>query len=127
MSNYVRSRTLIELSTTSDYADDSSVELTETWTPDEWDRDTWFETNGTNATTYTTSDRSTISKIIIMNNDASNFVTVAFLTSANAATVNKIKLTAGKYIELVDVTASGNITLTADTAAVVCRITLWGT
>lgn len=127
MAKYARFRSLVELSDTSDYADDSTVELTDTWTPDEWVRDTLFETTSTSATTYTTSHLSTLSKVAIYNTDSTNFVTITFRTGANSSTDNKIALAAGKYIELTDVTASGNLIFTADTAAVIVRITLIGT
>jgi hypothetical protein len=86
-----------------------------------------IETNGTSATTYVLSHYNTIDWIVIKNLDTTNFCEVVFRTGANSTTDNKIDIAAEKFIVLTDVTAAQNLTLTADTAAVLLDISYSGT
>lgn len=125
MAYYAKLLVQLEASDYSDYANPDAARHETTLTPDEWSLGRRVETTGTSATTVATSLFTSLSCVVIKNEDSTNYVTVTW-TSADTAT-NTMRLPAGAVTVLYDVTAASNFTLTANTAAVVCRVSMTGT
>lgn len=82
----------------------------------------------TGGLTYDLAPMGTIKDCIISNLDDTNYVDVTFRNTANSATDNKVRILAGKSVNLGDTITPGNdLVLTADTADCECRIEVVGT
>lgn len=127
MSDYARLRLMLERSAASDYSRPKTHSVEMTMTPDESRICDEIEV-ATAGQTYTLSHLSSLSDLLIYNKDTTNYLTVAY-TSVGTAGTATIKIAAGKTMLIPgsDITASGNLTLTANTAAVEVEISYLGT
>lgn len=82
---------------------------------------------GTVAETLELGGFTTIQAIIIKNKDATNYVTETHRSAGNSSTDNINRIAAGKICILTDVTVSGDLILTANTAAVDVEVYVFGT
>ena len=125
MTKYARLRVSLDASDYSDYSRARAVNYVEALTPDEWILNTVFETTGTSSTSFSVALFSQVTRLIIHNTDPTNFVT---LTWAATGATSTMKIPAGAVTVITDVAAgTSNLTLVADTAAVVLSLTMIGT
>lgn len=127
MSKYARTRITTEVSDASDYSRAREYATEITHTPDEFRLGELIEV-ATAGQTYYLAHLNSVTELRIKNEDTSNYVTVAYTSVGNAGT-NTVKIAAGKELVIPggDVTCSGNLTLTANTAAVSVTISYLGT
>ncbi len=123
MASYARVRTILEHSEASDYSNPTLIEeFTSTATPT---KKLAIEISAaTGGTTVETGTFTTISHCVIENEDATNFVEVEF--DYDSAT-RKVKVVADSHTVLQALDPTADITITADTAACVCEVWLFGT
>jgi hypothetical protein len=123
MSYYARLRVSLDASLYSDYGRPDSAAHETTYTPDEWvlnrrvDCATAGETITTNLGTCTT--------FIVKNDDATNYVTLAYTNTAAAS--NSIIVAAGRTAVIPDLDPGQTITITANTLPVTCLLSFLGT
>ena len=119
-----RLRILLEDSDQTDYAQPREHEIEITGTPT--DSLTHHHlTVGTSAETLDIANFTEPATLLVHNTDATNFVTLVFTNKTAAASVS-MKLLAGEAILVPDVDTDTNPTLTADTAACKCTISVFG-
>jgi hypothetical protein len=123
---YVRVRTSYVSSDASDYSRPRiDAQFEDELTPDEvYQMEIECATGGT---TIYTDPYASVTKLLIQNDDATNFVTAVYRTGGGGATDQTIAIPAGEHVVLTDVTAATNPVLTADTAVVTCRVFITGT
>lgn len=124
---YARLRAVLEVSDASDYSRPKTHSIEVTATPDEFRLEDEIEV-ATAGQTYRLDHLSSLSgPVIIKNIDSTNYMTVAYTNVA--AGTNTIRIAAGQtaIIPGGDITASGNLTLTANTSAVLVEISYLGT
>lgn len=121
---YSRIRTLIEVSDYSDYSNATVMQTEVLNTAILVPRVSASMTIPTAGITLTLSGAATAwSALHIKNTDSTNYVTIAY-TSVGAAGAATVRVLAGKSVTLTsDINHSGNITLTANTAACICDVT----
>lgn len=126
MSKYARTRIVTEVSEASDYSRPKvhASEILET--PDEFRLGDLIEI-ATAGQTYYLQHLSSLTQVRIRNTDTTNYMTVTYTRVATST--NIIRLAAGDELVIpgVDITASGDLTLQANTAAVVAEISYLGT
>lgn len=79
----------------------------------------------TSAVSLDFTDFATVTLFAVQNTNATNFVTVTWTDSA--ANANTQKVQPGRILVIPDIAPATNPTLTADTAAVVCKLAIAGT
>ena len=132
MTDYARLRLSLEVSDASDYSRPRISGFEVTAVPDEYRVGEVIEVATTPGQTYTLSHLASLTDLIIKNLDTTNYVTVTWRSVANTAgspsSVDNIcRLAAGKMMILNDVTVANNLTLVADTAALLVEISYLGT
>jgi len=122
MSDYLRIRTLVEISEHSDYHRAQQAALEFTATPDEW------ESQKVDAavagTTVELGNYTTVTAIVVENTDGTNFVEV---THTYDAVARVTYLPAGGHTIIYNPTAANDLVLTADTAVCACKVWIVGT
>jgi len=126
MSYYARKRWVLEVSSASDYSRPVTSAGEYTSTPDEFRVNDVIEV-ATAGQTYTLSHLSSVEQVRVTNLDSTNYLDVTFRSAANGATDNKVRIAATKTWDCPDVTVANNLTLTANTAAVLVSIDYSGT
>jgi len=81
----------------------------------------------TGGTTITFSQFATINFLGIKNTDGTNYVTATFRSAGNSSTNNILRIAAGGFLCVTDVTAANNLTLTANSSACDCQLIIVGT
>jgi hypothetical protein len=129
MADYARVRTFIEYSENSDYGNAVTHSITETESPTQCIIQARILVPET-AVTVGVGNITTLTKVIIKNNDTSSYVTLTFDTLATAGSVS-MQLGAGEAVSLADVDYSVAITLTgentSDDTTIDCEYSLFGT
>lgn len=124
MSDFARVRVGFEVSEASDYsAPYEDFSITDAITPDEVSNQTKVECD-TGGTTVDITNFASIDYLVVYNRDATNFVTLLY--DSAGSTANSVKITAGKFAVIPDVSRATDLTLTANTAAVICQIVMCG-
>lgn len=81
---------------------------------------------GTSNETVELGQYSTINELIVKNLDPTNYVTATFRSAGNGSTDNIIRIGAGKFAILPDVTPGNDLVLVANGAACLVRIAIAG-
>jgi len=126
--DYAKITVTATYSKNSDYSSPkvSFAPAADTFTPDEYDHyEVEADTGG--GTTVTTSKYATVTRLIVKNNDATNYVTATFRSAGNSGVDNILRVHAGAELVVSDFTAANNLTLAANSAAVECEIFIAGT
>ena len=110
----------------SDYSGSDEANFEYALTPDEWTFDRLVETTSTSATTVVTSFLTSISSVVVTNTDSANACKISWVNLSAGATT-AFKIPAGATIVVYDVTPANSLVFTADTAAVVLRVSITGT
>jgi hypothetical protein len=130
MTDYARLFAKFEVSSSSDYANpyvDPPI-WTETFTPDEVLYNGRIEAAlDPSTTTITTSIYSSVSLFALRNVDSTNYVTITFHSAGHGATHNIVRVPAGGVFITQDFTASYDVELMANTAALNCEVLILGT
>lgn len=123
MSDYLRLRTLVEISEHSDYHQASQGEMEYTATPDEWEGPAKVDAL-TTGTTVELGNYTSVTVILVENTDATNFVVATHTYAAASAAVY---IPAGGFIAIYSPTVANDLLLTADTATCTCKVWIAGT
>lgn len=111
----------------SDYSDYSRalpvIEVAPTATPDEAVLFNVEAVTG-GGTTLDLGMFDTITGLVIVNDDSTNYLDATWTYSA---TSSKAKCLAGHFIRIGEVTVANDLLLVANTATVACRVYVWGT
>lgn len=122
MTDYAKVTVSVLYSPNSDYSSPILTEsLTATYTPSEY-----LKLRVSAPTAGVTVDLVTFTTptvVVIYNKDATNYVSVAYNSTADAHTV---RVAAGEATVLSDVLSANDLVLTANTAAVVCDVIVFG-
>ena len=78
----------------------------------------------TGGTTVTTSEFATITRLVVSNKDSTNYITVTGDSNSGAFS---LQVVTGDSIVLGTVDVGTNLTLTANSSACLCDVTIWGT
>ena len=123
MTDYAKIQVSIVYSPNSDYSSPIYHRLFEsTYTPSEVQIQRVSVATG--GTTVELGSFTTPTTVIVKNTDATNYVTAAFTNAASSSQSQVIAL--GETAVFPDVKASGDLVLTANTAAVVCDVVILG-
>lgn len=127
MAKYLRIRTTVEVSDATDYSRAEVYELSDTYTPDERMK-YLVEAAITTGDDISTGSFASIDAMVVENKDTTNFVTLTYvsLSGGGTPTSQPIKILAGEHVVLVDVDPSTDPNITADTAACICMVDIWG-
>lgn len=123
---YLRRRTVVELSRSTDYSSPIyKEEHTETLTPT---RHKILEILAvTGGLTIDLAEFGTITDIEIVNRDGTNFVDTTHRNTPGGATDQNTRINAGQSVKLGPVTPGNDLVLTADTADCECIVEIYGT
>lgn len=124
MSEYAKLRLQCEHSAFSDYGSSSVHNILDEITPS-MSMVKHRVPCATGGTTIFTTQFTTVSYLVVFNTDSTNFVTLGWTDAA--ADGNTIVLAAGEFTVIPDVDGSTSPTITADTAACDCEVTIFGT
>lgn len=121
---YHRTRTITEVSDYSDYSNATVLQTEDTQTAVLVQRFSPSMTVPTAGITLTASGAATVwTRLIVENTDTSNYVAIAYTSVGSAGSVT-LRVLAGQTISIGsgEINHSGNITLTANTGAVICNV-----
>lgn len=128
MSDYAKVAIRLKYSEASDYSDPN---VNEQWdlalTPDEivWRT---IEVDTSAMTLEEVGDFGTLTSLAVKNLDATNYVTLTWLSAGNGATPNITRIAAGKAFFTTDITSTASgCTIQANSAAVECQLWITGT
>jgi hypothetical protein len=82
---------------------------------------------GTSAETLEMGGFTAVEHVVIKNKDATNYVTCTWDSAGNGSTDNIIRIAAGKFAVIPDLTPGSDLILTANTAACDCEVIVVGT
>lgn len=82
---------------------------------------------GTSGQAWTAAEMTACLGLTVVNTDGTNYVTVTYKTIAGSATTQTQKLVAGAFFHVADWDPSTTVTLTANTAACICKLRAIGT
>lgn len=126
MTDYFRLRTWVQYSENSDYHDALQDELEYTSTPTVGDtaRKVSALTSGGGGTSLNLGHYTSVTAVVVENLDATNYVEIEHDYDGQAAVTY---LPAGAHTILYSPTPASDMSLTADTAAVTCKVWVIGT
>ena len=125
---YLRKRTIIEISRSSNYSDpiEGPTTITEEYQVTRYKKQEYLAATG--GTTVDLSEFGTIQDLVIYNRDSTNYVDTTHRTGTTAGTAQaqSARIDASKAVSLGDVTPGNDLILTANSADCEVIIEVWG-
>lgn len=124
LTRYCRFKAVLEVSAASDYSNPRLHKISETNTAAEWQVSTELAA-ATGGTSFDASLYDAANNLLVENLDGTNFVTVVYRTNSGSTTDQTQKVLKGDCAKITDFDPATAVTITADTAAVDVRLSVW--
>lgn len=131
MADYAKLAITATYSENSDYSSPNSVRTFPAYeisTPTDFDEyKVTADTGGGTAVSLAKYAAAGITMLVVKNRDATNYVTATYITAGGGVTTQTVRIPAGGFLVLCDVTSTTALTLAANSAAVKCEVFIAGT